>query len=61
MLQGRQWLPKTWGASSNAARRRCPEAPSILPKPLPPFIDAPEFVILKQATFMLLLLKVVRK
>ena len=22
MLQGRQWLPKTWGASSNASRRR---------------------------------------
>ena len=47
MLQGRQWLPKTWGASSNAARRRCLAAPSILPKsggviaPLPPFIDAP--------------------
>ena len=40
------------GGSSNAARRRCPAAPSILPKyggggnchpvPAPPFIDAPE-------------------
>ena len=48
-LQGRQQLSKTGGASNNAARRRCPAAPSILPKyggaianPAPPFIDAPE-------------------
>ena len=35
-----------WGASSNAARRHCPAAPSILTKSggdncPPPFIDAP--------------------
>ena len=31
-FQGRKWLPKTGWASSNAARRHYPAAPSILPK-----------------------------
>ena len=30
--QGRNWLPKTGRANSNVAHRRCPAAPSILPK-----------------------------
>ena len=30
-VQGRNWLPKSGWASINAARRRCPVAPSILP------------------------------
>ena len=30
--QGRKWLPKTGRANSNAARRCCLAAPSILPK-----------------------------
>ena len=32
ICQGRKWLWKTGWASSNAARRRCPAAPSILTK-----------------------------
>ena len=31
--QGRKWLFKAGLASSNVAHRRCPVAPSILPKP----------------------------
>ena len=31
-FQGRNWRPKTGWASSNAAQRRCPAAPSILSK-----------------------------
>ena len=30
MYQGRKWLPKAGWANSNAARRNCPTAPSIL-------------------------------
>ena len=32
VTQGRNCLPKTGWASSNAARRHCPASPSILPK-----------------------------
>ena len=32
-IQGRNWLPKAGWASSNAVRRRCPAALSILLKP----------------------------